>query len=210
MPHLILVHSKPNRFLHWFNMLSITLLTLTGFYIHNPLQFSFFPSMDIARKIHFIFMYLILYGVLIRIYYAIYTKDYRDILFRLRDIKGFFPLMRYYLFLDTKAPEQGKYNSGQKLVYNLWVIFIGVQGLTGFIMYFPTALADLGVRFGGMVVIRQVHYMVTWIFVYTVGIHIYMGIISGRDVLRSIITGYLPVSADETFRQSKEGARSNA
>ncbi|MEQ8201530.1 MAG: cytochrome b/b6 domain-containing protein, partial [Syntrophomonadaceae bacterium] len=41
------------RLLHWLNMISITMLCLTGYYIHAPLSFRLFENMDNARTVHF-------------------------------------------------------------------------------------------------------------------------------------------------------------
>ncbi|GAB4269317.1 Ni/Fe-hydrogenase, b-type cytochrome subunit [Thermincola ferriacetica] len=195
MQPLILVHTRTARFLHWFNMLCITVLILTGFYIHSPLRFNIFPNMDVARKLHFIFMYLVIYGVIIRLYYSFYSGDYKEIMFTPGDIKGFPALAKYYLFLSKESPNFGKYNPGQKLVYSSWVILSGVQALTGFILYF-SGLAWLGNLLGGIVTMRQVHYLVTWIFVSTVGIHVYLSFVGGKHVLKSIITGCMPAGAN--------------
>lgn len=65
------------------------LLTTSGLYIRDPGHLSLFANMDIARKTHFIAMYLIIYGILIRLYYSYVSRDYRELLFRLREVKGF-------------------------------------------------------------------------------------------------------------------------
>ena len=41
-------HSIWIRIFHWANMIAITMLTLTGFYIHAPQTFRLFSSMDTA------------------------------------------------------------------------------------------------------------------------------------------------------------------
>ena len=196
-------HTLPVRVLHWINAANIGLLTTTGLYIRDPLHFTLFANMDIARKTHFIAMYLIIYGILIRVYYSYLSKDYRELLLRVKDFRGFPPLMKYYLFLSKATPDFGKYNPGQKLLYNLWAILTLLQGVTGFTLYWPDALAGFSRLLGGPIIIRQFHFMLTWVYIITVALHIYLSFIGGWAVIKSMITGYFlegesmqPVSED--------------
>lgn len=186
------LHTLPVRILHWVNAASIGLLTTTGLYIRSPQHFPLFANMDIARKTHFIVMYVILYGILIRIYYSYISKDYRELMFRFRDFRGFPDLVKYYLFLQKATPEYGKYNPGQKLLYSFWAVLVFFQACTGFALYWPEASAGLARLFGGLVIIRQVHFMITWAFIVTVALHVYLSFIGGWSVTKSIITGYFP------------------
>jgi len=185
-------HTLPARILHWINAANIGLLTTTGLYIRDPYHFPLFANMDIARKIHFIAMYLIIYGIVIRIYYSWVSKDYRELLFRFRDFKGFPALIRYYLFVSKTTPESGKYNAGQKLLYNAWAVLVFLQAVTGFSLYFPDALAGFVRALGGPVVLRQFHFILTWVFIVTVALHIYLSFLGGWSVIKSMITGYFP------------------
>jgi len=191
----IIYHTAIARFLHWTNVVSVGMLALTGFYIHWPLDFRIFSNMDMARKLHFIFMYIAFFGMLLRVYYAWISGDYKDIMFRPSDVKGFPALARYYTFFSKSLPDFGKYNPGQKLTYSGWAVLILVQAATGFILYRPTRLAGLAQVMGGMMVMRMIHYLVTWIFVATVVLHVYLSFLGGLAVIKSIITGYVPAGA---------------
>ena len=68
------------RLLHWSNMISITMLVLTGFYIHAPQTFGWlFKNMDNARTTHFAFAMVLFVGVVVRLYMAFATGDWRNI-----------------------------------------------------------------------------------------------------------------------------------
>ncbi len=202
----IYCHTIPARILHWINAANIGLLTTSGMYIRDPEVFALFANMDIARKTHFIAMYLIIYGILIRIYYSWVSRDYRELMFRPRDFREFPALFRYYLFIRKEPPESGKYNAGQKLLYNAWAVLVFLQAVTGFGLYFPDGLAAFVRMFGGPVVIRQLHFAITWVFIVSVALHVYLSFIGGWMVIKSMITGYLPEGvymqpvADETER----------
>lgn len=188
MPEEIYYHTLPARIMHWLNAAVIGLLTTTGLYIRDPEYFPLFANMDIARKTHFIAMYLIIYGVLIRLYYSYVSGDHRELLFRFREIRGFGPLLSYYLFFNKSAPDFGKYNPGQKLLYNAWVILLLLQAVTGFTLYWPDFLAGAAGILGGHLMVRQIHFLITWIFIVTVGLHAYLSFIGGWDVFKSMIT----------------------
>lgn len=188
----VLCHTATARVLHWINAAAVGMLTLTGFYIHWPRVFPVFSGMDTARKLHFIFMYIIFFGIIVRVYYSFASGDYKDIMFSLADIRGFPALTKYYLFFTKSLPDFGKYNPGQKFLYTGWMVLIQVQAITGFILYWPTKLAWLAEPMGGLMVMRQVHYLVTWVFVITAAMHVYLAAIGGFAVIKSIFTGYMP------------------
>lgn len=167
-------------------------LGLSGFYIHAPLTFRIFSSMDTARTIHFVAMWMLAWGIVYRVWYAIWTKDYRNVLFRLSDIKDFGSLTLYYLFIRNTHPDYGKYNPGQKLMYTSIPICAIIMGITGFIMYWPTTFSGLAYALGGPLVVRLIHYCFTWVFVLMFMVHFYLDLAEGLPVLWSMITGKIP------------------
>lgn len=187
-----LLHPLPARIFHWVNVTAIVLLTLSGFYIHDPDILKFMAPMDRARFVHFILMYVFICGTIFRAGYALIIGDWRELMFVPKDIKGFVPLAKYYLFFTDKLNVEGKYNPGQKMTYSMWPVLALVQIITGFILYLPGDLSYLAYLVGGELVIRMIHYGVTWLFVITVAMHVYLAACSGIAMLKSIITGYLP------------------
>jgi len=189
---MILRHPLAIRVLHWWNMIAITMLVLTGFYIHAPLQFKLFSSMDTARTIHFIMMWALIWGVIARVWYGLYTKDYKNIWFRLSDIRKFWSLILYYTFIKKTHPNYGKYNPGQKLMYTGVLFMAIIQVITGFILYYPTGLGTWAYALGGPTIVRMIHYAITWLFVYSVAVHVYLDLAEGLPVLYSMFTGKIP------------------
>lgn len=187
-------HTLLARILHWFNAANIGLLTTTGLYIRDPHLFMFFANMDIARKTHFIAMYLLLYGMIIRIYYSYVSRDYKELMFRFKDLKDFPVLTAYYLFLRKELPNFGKYNPGQKMTYTGWVVLVFLQAISGFLLYFPESLGNIARVLGGPIIIRQFHFIITWVFILTVAMHIYLAFIGGWEVVKSMIIGNVPES----------------
>jgi len=187
-------HPIALRCFHWVNAISIIMLTLTGFVIHNPLNFHLFGgNMDTVRYLHFMFMYVLIFSTIGRIWYMIITKDYRNILFyRWQDVKDLGSLALYYLFLKNTYPDYGKYNPGQKLMYTGVFLMIIIQVITGFILYMPTNFSGWAYAIGGFVVVRMIHYCITWLFIIAVMVHVYLDLAEGMPVLVSMINGKIP------------------
>lgn len=131
-------HSLWIRIFHWTNMIAITMLTLTGFYIHAPQTFRLFSSMDTARGFHFAMAYVLVVGVVGRVYYAIAARDAKNIVYSpIEDTKKLPSMLKYYLFLAKDHPYYGKYNPGQKAMYTGWLVMAILMIITGFILYKP-------------------------------------------------------------------------
>ncbi|MGE5379962.1 MAG: Ni/Fe-hydrogenase, b-type cytochrome subunit [Methylocystaceae bacterium] len=188
------------RIFHWTNMISITLLILSGFYIHAPLAFRLFKNMDNARMLHFILAMVLCVGVVGRVYYALATKDYKNIWFDVKnDPKKFPSMIKYYTFFTDKHPHYGKYNPGQKMMYSGWLGLALIQIITGFVLYKPNTFLWLGGFLGGLVAVRLIHLVVTWLFVLSILAHVYLDISEGIPVLISMFTGKIP----EGFEDAK-------
>ncbi len=204
MKKMVYRHTLAVRFFHWWNCISIFMLLATGFYIHTPDGFwsYIFPSMDVARKLHFIFMYTVIAGLVGRLYYAFVTGDYKNFKPRFADIPNMFKLMKYYLFLSDELPDWGeKYNPGQKMMYAGFVPLLLIQIITGFILYMPTTLNSWAYWVGGANIVRIIHYAVAWIFVYCVAVHIYLDFSEGIANIKGMITGYRPADFHEKHRK---------
>jgi len=193
MKEMELRHPIWIRVFHWMNMIAITLLILTGYYIHAPLDFPIFKNMDQARTLHFAMAYVLCVGVLGRVYYAIVTGDWKNILFNpIPDIKNLPSMLKYYLFMSDSHPYYGKYNPGQKMMYTGWLFMALIQIITGFILYKPYLFPSLGALLGGLVAVRVIHYIVTWLFALSVLVHVYLDVSEGIPVLMSMFTGKIP------------------
>ncbi len=169
-------------FPHW--------MTIPGFY-----------SLADARLWHFFFAWLF---VLNGIAYVIYTLAsrhlQRDLLPTTRDVRGIGrSIIDHILFRHPQGEDAKRYNVLQKLAY-LAVIFVLLPGIivAGWAMspwlnsIFP-GWVDL---LGGRQSARTLHFLLAWLLVAFVGIHVFEVIISGlRNHLRSMITGNYRITA---------------
>lgn len=181
-------HPLTATLLHWSHLLSIAVLTFTGFYIHWP----FFPgAMGIMRNLHFVFMFILIFVAIIRVYWAFFGagsaalgshEKVRDARFfgPQKENRGtFWGTLKYYLFLQKEAPAVSKYNGLQKGTYVFWLFLIAAQAITGFALWTPTAtgLLPLTYALGGVLMVRMYHYLIMWVFLITVAIHVYLAVV---------------------------------
>ncbi len=72
----VMVWEAPVRFFHWLNVLSVVVLTITGFIIANPpailssAEATNLHTFGLVRFIHFIAAYLFFFVMILRIYWA--------------------------------------------------------------------------------------------------------------------------------------------
>ncbi len=173
--------------LHWVHLLSMALLLVSGWYIHSPF---FEGGMGLMRYIHFISMYVVILVLVIRIYWAFFgaQADFHDFVVYQQENRGkFIPTLMYYMFLRKEHPATGKYNPLQKITYLTWPVLIILQALTGFALYSgdifglsplyaPRAMSWLVDICGGLANVRIIHYLIMWVFILSVGIHIYLAL----------------------------------
>ncbi len=189
-------HTLAGRFFHWWNAVAIFALIFSGFYIHNPYGFWkwMFPTFDSALRIHFIFMYCVIAGLIGRLYYAFATGDYKNFAPKKTDLPNLIKMIKYYSFISDEEPDWGeKYNPGQKGMYATFVPLLLIQIYTGLILYLPGSLSGWADWIGGVKWIRLVHYIVAWIFVYCVTAHIYLDFTEGIANIWGMFTGVRPV-----------------
>lgn len=194
---------------HWVRFAAMALLVLTGFYIHWPFigggDFGGVGIMAWMRFGHFISAYVLLLGLIVRVYLAFnsrFDSDWRDFGL-LRNIRNIPDVLLYYVFLKKDHKEYRRYNPFQALTYLFWAFLILFMVLTGFGLYHGKVFGvfDSQVYFGwvnrvlgGESYTRILHFLGMWVFLVTIAIHVYMAALyslTHRDhTLRSMFSGY--------------------
>jgi len=190
------------RIQHWIRAISIFILIFTGFYIHSPFiagKDGFLMAM--MRMTHLIFAYILVIGIFVRLYFSFRQdiigdwKEFNPI----KNLKNVPDILMYYLFLKKSHKKYQRYNPIQAIVYYTLAVLILLQAITGFAVYSGAPLLHqafnwVNILLGGETYTRIVHYIITWIFVIFIPIHIYLGIlqtIEQKDSsFFSIFTGY--------------------
>jgi Ni/Fe-hydrogenase 1 B-type cytochrome subunit len=180
-------HPLPAIVMHGVHLVSMFALIFSGFYIHYPF---FAGAMGVLRATHFIAMFVLIATAVVRVYWAFAGSGSAGSGSRRKvpDWTHFFPekanrgqgleSLKYYMFLRRTHPRTAKFNTLQKSTYVLWLLLIVVQAITGFAMWAPTAagLQPLTYALGGVTQVRVDHYLVMWLFIVTLMIHVYLSV----------------------------------
>lgn len=191
--------------LHWVHLLSMGLLFISGWYIHSPFIEG---GMAMMRYIHFISMYVVILMLVARVYWAFFgePRDFHNFAILQKENRGkFVSTFMYYTFIRKEHPGTGKYNPMQKMTYLTWPFLIILQALTGFalytgdifgmpFLYAPTTMGWLINLCGGLANVRIVHYLIMWLFILTVGVHIYLAL---AEDIKEFVPMFLGIGAKE-------------
>lgn len=178
----------PVRLTHWANMISIVMLSITGFYIGNPVLTSSKATayyMGWARFVHFSFAYLFAVSVLVRLLWMFLGNkhaSWRAFLPWLTEKgrKNFVKMFRYYTFTGKQITYEVGHNPVAATAYaGVFTLFL-VQIASGFSLYgqvapggfWDSALGWLRPLVGNQA-LRLTHHMVMWLLLAFVINHVY-------------------------------------
>lgn len=225
----VYVWELPVRIFHWVNVLSILVLTLSGFLIANPpalissAEATNLHSFGIVRYIHFIAAYIFFFNMILRVYwsfvgnqfaswraYSPFTKKSRD---NLKHV-----LKTDILLMNEKKPDLKNisigHNSLAAISYIALFLIALISVFTGFALYADTATWWLPKMFswviplfGGDFMVRNIHHIAMWGFIFFTLIHIYLVFyhdwLEGRGEVSSMFGGYKFVR-EERLKKVKE------
>ena len=173
-------HPVTDRILHTLLLSSILLLCVTGLYIHKPWMADGWGfMMSLMRGIHFLCAAILIITVIFRIVRMFVgpVKDWRNFIPNGEDMRLFGPFINYYARIRPKPVTKKRYNAMQMLSYCLIFVLAIFQIVTGFVLQYPEALGGLSYGvFGNEVNARVAHYIVTWIFIIFLIIHVYLSV----------------------------------
>ncbi len=203
------------RIFHWSFALSIVILCLTGYYIHNPFALGSWTGvksnflMAKVRYAHFVAAYIFMAAVFFRIYLLLFGNRFErlgDFLpLSSRNIKKLSSKIKYYFYLTDSHLGHGGHNPLAGTIYALMFFLSLIMVISGLFLLFPEShlwSAWGTALFGSQQMARLVHYFLFWIFLVFVLIHVYLVIwneIFGSEALiSSIFSGYkfLPKDKD--------------
>jgi Ni/Fe-hydrogenase 1 B-type cytochrome subunit len=181
-------HDAIERGGHVLHILNTILLLLSGMQIAYP-SFAVFGSMDNARFVHFVDMYLFLFVGVFHVYQFFATGKLMTAGPLPRNLKTFWGTLKYYLFIERAEPPHGKYNPLQIITYFLLFVLSAIQVALGFTLYWPAQLSFIVVAFGGLMTVRVLHLTVAWIFLAFVALHLYLILTQPLRKSRSMFNG---------------------
>lgn len=141
----VYVWEAPVRISHWVNAISILILSVTGYYIHNP----FIHAHDIIntpytmgtiRYIHYLTGVVFSVSVLLRLFWLFVGNRYaswHSFLNPLnkRELGMFFDYLKYYSFLGRKTPHVLGHNPVALMAYIVLFNLFILQIITGFTLW---------------------------------------------------------------------------
>jgi Ni/Fe-hydrogenase 1 B-type cytochrome subunit len=212
----VMVWELPVRIFHWINVLTIVVLTLTGFIIADPpailsnSEATNLHSFGIVRFIHFTAAYLFFFNMILRIYWSFVGNQFAS-------WKAFWPFGRKMwnnfwhvlkidiMLLNEEHPDVKNISIGHNSVAAfsyLALFFIAlIQVFTGFALYadtsewwLPGLFKWVIPLFGGDFMVRTIHHIAMWGFILFSLVHVYLVFyhdwLEGRGEVSSMFGGY--------------------
>ena len=195
------------RLCHWINSVSLLVLIASGLQIFRafPSFGAKIPEADLvnipkqltlggwlggALQWHFTFIWIYMLTGALYIAYEIFSKNYRQVLFMPRDIRGVWPMTRHYFFFGRKPELNEPYNPLQKLAYTSAILLGALSVLTGLVLYRPAQFSFLAVLMGGFHYARIWHFAVMLGFLFFIGGHLVMVVLHGWNNFFSMLNGW--------------------
>lgn len=204
------VYSSANRIFHWLRVISITTLTVTGFYIAEPFLA---PGESTDQLLfgewlfwHLVFGFVLVALGLLRVYLFFFEKDKgeRTSVKDAMSLRSWITQLKSYFFIG-ELEKKGIYGPLQFVTYAMITMMILLASLTGLILYVHAYHQGLGgllyapmralePLFGGLANVRLIHHITMWGFIIFVPIHVYMVIWSAirfrHNAIDVMFTGY--------------------
>ncbi len=205
----------PVRLTHWLNVLSIVVLSVTGFYIGHPFSHAISSRQYIMgwmRFIHFTAAYLFLCSVIVRFYWAFVGNRYARwgalIPHTSRQWRDLVDAIKFYLFLSRKPPYAVGHTAFAGFVYLFIFLLYVWQIVSGFALYNLSAQTATSAALGGWLTgimhlqtIRLYHHLGMYLLLAFAMAHIYIGwYLDSKErngIMGSIFGGYKFVTGKE-------------
>jgi Ni/Fe-hydrogenase 1 B-type cytochrome subunit len=211
----VYVWQYPLRLVHWGLVLSIAVLSVTGYYIHDPfivgqLQHPF--MMGWFRFVHMAFGMAFIAFFLMRFYLFFagdrWTRWRAMVPIKKSQWKEMLEVMKFYAFIRPTPVSKVGHNAAAAASYIGIYSMVLVEIVTGLVLYNwlrPTAL--LGVLVGwipgwiNVQNLRLIHFFLMFVFIAFGVLHVHLCLIVSsaekRGLLDSIFTGYKIIPVDE-------------
>ncbi len=212
----VYVWELPVRFFHWINVLSLTILTITGFIIAYPPAIASSAEASSSfwfgyvRMIHFITAFIFISNLLFRWYWAFVGNDFASVKNLIPYNKNRWKNVLYVFKVDILLMKDKEHslnnisighNTVAGLSYFGLMILLFVQIFTGLALYAPTSSWFLPHMFtwvtpllGSESVVRFVHHLITWFIIVFSVIHMYLvffhDYVEGRGESSSMVSGF--------------------
>jgi len=219
------VWQYPLRLFHWGLVISIGVLSFTGYYIHDPfivgqVQHPFL--MGSFRFVHEAFGMILISLFLLRMY-LFFQGNYwerwrRYVPLHASQWKEMVQVARFYLFINPKAVSKIGHNALAAFSYLVLYGLVLAEILTGLVMFnWLRQSSALGFLVGwipslvNIQNLRLIHFFLMFVFISFGIFHVHLGMLISREEKRglmdSIFIGYKVIPEKEVEEEEKRAAQ---
>ena len=228
----IYVWQLPVRIFHWVNAGCIFFLIITGLLIAYPpailqsegaQQIGYWSAY--LRFTHYTLGVILIVNFLVRIYWMFagnkFARWNNYIPLTKKQWRGIYETLKVDIFLLSPKPIYDiGHNSLAAVTYGGLFVMLIVQAITGLCLWSPTAevvgadsFESLAFSLGGLMVVKQIHYYMMWMFILFMIIHIYLvfyhDYIERTGIASSIIGGWKFIEEPVAKEYEQELAKEN-
>jgi len=204
----VYVWEWPVRIFHWMMVLSLVVLTVTGFYMHRPFLVETSPrawAMGMMRFAHEVFGFILISVLLLRLYWFFAGNEWARWRAWVPLTKAQWASIRsmllYYSYQRREPEPEIGHNSLATSTYLVIVFLLVVECLTGLVLYGVVSGSQfLRVTIGwipriiDIQYIRLCHYFIMFCFMAFVIHHIYSAVLVSMEqkngLMESIFSGW--------------------
>ncbi|MGC1650375.1 MAG: Ni/Fe-hydrogenase, b-type cytochrome subunit [Candidatus Sulfotelmatobacter sp.] len=220
LPVRTYVWELPVRVSHWFIVLSIAVLSFTGYYMHNPFIVATSSTQFLMlrmRFIHEVTAAVFISAFILRMYWFFVGNDWSNWKsfwpIKKRQWRGMGEMVAYYSFLRKNVVHYVGHNALAAVTYLLMFTFMLIEIATGLTLYTylrgPWLLGWLFRWIPGVIDIqylRLMHFCIMFTFFAFVIHHVYSAVLVSWEerngLIESIFTGYKFVPRHELEEDS--------
>ena len=224
----VYVWQYPLRLFHWVMVISIGILSATGYYIHNPFiapQGSTKFLMGYIRFVHETVAFLFMAMFLVRIYLLFkgdrWVRWQQMVPYKAEQWKEMLEVSKFYAFLRPTPVAKVGHNPMAAASYIGIYALLAVEMLTGLVMFnmlrhspWLTPLVGWIPRLININEIRLIHFFLMFIFITFGIVHVHMCLTVSRaekrGLMDSIFTGYKVVPVDELEEDDRHAIQASA
>ena len=219
----VYVWEWPVRIAHWMMVLSLVVLSVTGFYMHHPFVVATSPRtwvMGTMRFVHEVFGFVLIAVVILRLYWFFAGNQWARwrawVPLKREQWQSMYSMVLYYSYRRREQFAEVGHNSLAAATYMVIGLLLITECVTGLVLFSVVS----GSHFLAIVVgwiphlidiqyIRTIHYFIMFLFMAFVIHHVYSAMLVSMEqrngLMESIFTGWKFVS-----RNSLEEAERNA
>jgi Ni/Fe-hydrogenase 1 B-type cytochrome subunit len=223
----VYVWEWPIRIFHWIMVLSLVVLTVTGFYMHRPYIVATSPRawvMGTMRFVHEIFGFILISVLLLRTYWFFAGNEWARwrawVPLKKEQWQSIRSMLLYYSYQRREPEPEIGHNSLAAATYMVIIFLLAVECLTGLVLFGTVSQSHfLRVTVGwiphivDIQYIRLCHYFIMFLFMAFVVHHVYSAVLVSKEqrngLMESIFTGWKFVQRS-LFEREQQAAGTHA